>query len=61
MTPKMQIVWAVLEAAKDNGDEMFTKACRRIINADRLGWKAHGDQEDWKLVREMYESMREVA
>jgi hypothetical protein len=33
---RMRITWAVLEAAKDAGDEMVIAACRRIIAADRL-------------------------
>ena len=33
----MWITRAVLEAAKDAGDEMVIAACRRIITADRLG------------------------
>jgi len=35
--PRMWITRAVLEAAKDAGDEMVIAACRRIITADRLG------------------------
>ncbi|UVC17568.1 hypothetical protein [Mesorhizobium onobrychidis] len=49
-TPRMQIVWDVLEAAKDNGDEMMIAACRRLIVADRLGWKKHADRTDIELV-----------
>ena len=49
-TPKMGIVWSVLEAAKDNGDEFAIAACRRLIAADRLGWKKHAERSDIKLV-----------
>ncbi|BCH23535.1 hypothetical protein [Mesorhizobium sp. L-8-3] len=49
-TPRMQIVWDVLEAAKDNADEMVIAACRRLIVADRLGWKKHAKRGDIELV-----------
>jgi hypothetical protein len=48
--PRMRITWAVLEAAKDAGDEMVIAACRRVIAADRLGWRKHGNPADLKLV-----------
>jgi hypothetical protein len=48
--PRMQITWAVLEAAKDTGDEMVIAACRRIITADRIGWRKQGNPADLKLV-----------
>ena len=48
--PRMRITWALLEAAKDAGDEMVIAACRRIIAADRLGWRKHGNPADLKLV-----------
>jgi len=51
MTPRMQIVWQVLEAAKDNGDQMVIAACRRLIVADRIGWKRHAAKADWQLVK----------
>lgn len=50
VTPRMQIVWDVLEAAKDNGDDMVIAACRRLIVADRLGWKKHAKRDDIQLV-----------
>jgi hypothetical protein len=50
VTPRMQIVWDVLEAAKDNGDDLAIAACRRLIVADRLGWKKHADRGDIELV-----------
>jgi hypothetical protein len=53
--PRMAMVWDVLERAKDAGDARIVAACRRIINADRLGWKKHGDPNDLKLVREFNE------
>ena len=48
--PRMRITWAVLEAAKDAGDEMVIAACRRIIAADHLGWRKHGNPADLELV-----------
>lgn len=50
VTPRMQIVWDVLEAAEDNGDEQVVAACRRLIVADRLGWKKHAERHDVELV-----------
>lgn len=50
LTPKMQIVWDVLEAAKDNRDAVVIAACRRLIVANRLGWKRHAAQADKDLV-----------
>ena len=54
MNPKMQIVWSVLEAAKDAGDELVVAACRRLIVANRLGWKKYADAADFKLVSSFY-------
>lgn len=50
MSPKMRIVWEVLEAAKDAGDEMVIAACRRCIEANRRGWKAHKGSESFQIV-----------
>lgn len=52
--PRMAIIWRVLEAAKDNGDTMVINACRRLINANRIGWRKHHNPEDWKMVQEFY-------
>jgi hypothetical protein len=49
-TPKMQIVWDALEAAKDSSDEIAIAACRRLIVADRLGWRKHAKRGDIELV-----------
>lgn len=51
-TPRMQIVWDVLEAAKDNDDQAVIAACRRLIEADRKGWKKHHNAADYRLVLE---------
>ena len=50
MTPRMQIIWQVIEAAKDAGDEVVIAACRRLIVADRLGWRRHHNPADYQLV-----------
>ena len=50
MTPKMHITWEVLEVAKDAGDSSVVAACRRLITANRLGMRKHGDAADWSLV-----------
>jgi hypothetical protein len=52
MPPGMRITWEVLEAARDVGDEVVIAACRRIIAANRLGWRKHGDRPDLRLVLE---------
>jgi len=46
----MQIIWDVLESVKNNGDTTVIAACRRLINADRLGWRKHADPADYCLV-----------
>jgi hypothetical protein len=48
--PHMRIVWDVLESAKNNGDELAIGACRRLINANRIGWRKHADRRDYALV-----------
>jgi hypothetical protein len=50
MPPRIRITWQVLEAAQDVGDEMVIAACRRIIAADRVGWRKHGHPADLRLV-----------
>jgi hypothetical protein len=51
LTPKMQIVWEVLESAKDCNDQHVIAACRRIIVAYRLG-RTHDEncRADFRLV-----------
>ncbi|MGE0256868.1 MAG: hypothetical protein AB7N54_19520 [Alphaproteobacteria bacterium] len=51
--PRMTMVWQVLEAAKDAGDEKVIAACRRLITANRLGWMKHARAEDIALVRDI--------
>lgn len=55
MSPKMHMVWSVLDAAKDNGDELVIAACRRLIVANRLGWKKHAIASDVAIVRSFAE------
>jgi hypothetical protein len=50
MTPKMQIVWEVLEAAKDNHDAPVIAACRRLIWANTLGWRKRAQKSDIAIV-----------
>lgn len=50
MTPMMRIVWEVLEAAKDAGDQHVIAACRRLIVANRLGWKKYRKPADVEIV-----------
>lgn len=54
-SPKMQIIWNVLEAAKDNNDAMVIAVCRRLLWANILGWKKHARCDDIKLVLEFAE------
>lgn len=58
MTPRMQITWTVLEAAKDAGADQIIAACRRVIEADRIGWQKHGNAADYRMIREAYEAIR---
>ena len=50
--PRTRIIWSVLEGAKDVQDETVVGACRRLIRADRLGWRKHHNPADWALVKE---------
>ena len=59
MTPRMHITWAVLETAKDAGDEMVVAACRRIIVAERVGWRRHGKPADLRLVYSFAEAIND--
>ena len=52
---RMSITWQVLEAAKDAGDEAVIAACRRIITANRLGWRKHGKAADLRLILQLAE------
>ena len=44
MSPPMQIVWEVLEAAKNARDDLVIAAARHLIDADRIGWRKHADR-----------------
>ena len=50
LPPRMAIIWDVLERAKDAGDEFVTGCCRRLIAADRIGWRKHADARDYQVV-----------
>jgi hypothetical protein len=56
MTPKMQIVWMVLEAAKANNDPTVAWYCRKCIEANRLGWRKYEGAKYYAVVREFYEA-----
>jgi hypothetical protein len=58
MTPRMHITWEVLEAAKDAGDEMVVAACGRIIVAERVGWRRHGNPADLRLVYSFADALK---
>lgn len=59
MNPRMQIVFEVLEAAKDAGDDFVIAACRRVITANRIGWRRHGNPADLRLVMFFYEAIND--
>ena len=48
--PRTRIIWQVLEGARDAGDGLVIAACRRLIVADRRGWKGHADPADIEIV-----------
>jgi hypothetical protein len=54
---RMRIVMDVLESAKDVEHEGMIAACRRLIEANRRGWRSHHDPKDWEVVREMWEEL----
>ena len=49
-TPRMEIVWRVLERAIDAEDWDVIEACRRLVVANRLGWRRYTNATDWNLV-----------
>jgi hypothetical protein len=51
MPLRMQVVWDVLEGAKDAGDQTVVVACNRLIEANRTGWRKHHDPADWQMVK----------
>jgi hypothetical protein len=57
MPPRMQITFTVLEAAQNVGDAEVTAACRRIITADRIGWRKHGNPADYRTVVAVYDAI----
>jgi hypothetical protein len=48
---RMHLIWEVLEGAKDAGDAMVLAAARRLIRANRLGWRTHAQPADYELVK----------
>jgi hypothetical protein len=51
----MTIIWKALERAKDTQDEFIIAACRRLIVADRRGWRTHANPKDYRLILEIAE------
>jgi len=49
-TPRMEIIWRVLPRAIDAEDWTVIEACRRLIVANRLGWRRYTNAADWNLV-----------
>lgn len=49
-TPRMEIIWRVLPRAIDAEDMDVIEACRRLIVANRLGWRRYTNAADWNLV-----------
>lgn len=50
-TPRMEMVWSVLDGAKDAGDQVVIAACRRLIEANRLGWRKYAQAADIATVK----------
>jgi hypothetical protein len=55
--PRVDIVMAVLESARDAGAIEYVEICVRLLAANRKGWRAHADKGDWKAVLEAYEEV----
>ncbi len=55
MPIRMRIVWDVLERALDCQDDYVVRAARRLIIANRLGWRKHRDPRDWEVVKAFVE------
>lgn len=49
-TPSMEIVWRVLPRALDLEDWTVIEACRRLIVANKLGWRRFTNANDWNIV-----------
>jgi hypothetical protein len=50
MTPRKKMIFEVLDAAKDACDAEIVAACRRLMKADRLGWRKYADISDWAKI-----------
>lgn len=46
----MDIVWRVLARAIDAEDFTVIEACRRLVVANRLGWRRYTNASDWNIV-----------
>lgn len=54
---RMSITWKVLEHARAAGDEQMVAICRRIIIANRSGWRSHRTPGDLRQVIAYYDAM----
>lgn len=46
----MNAVWRVLPRAIDAEDWEVIEACRRLIIANRLGWRRYTNASDWNVI-----------
>lgn len=50
IAPRTRLIRETLDAALDAGDAAVVAAARRLVVADRLGWRRHADAADIRLV-----------
>ena len=55
--PRIDIIHTVLESAREAGVTEYVEICRRLLAADRKGWRTHADRQDWNAVLEAYEEV----
>lgn len=48
--PRMMITWDVLERALAAGDDFVVAACRRVIRANHIGRRKHGNPADMQVI-----------
>ncbi len=53
MTPRMAIVYRMLEAAKSAEDQYISGLCRQCILANRLGWKRYNGPVAFAIISEL--------
>lgn len=47
---RIELVWAALRRALEREDWDVIEACRRLIQAERLGWRQFTTADDWNVV-----------